>query len=780
MAGSLAEFNAVTALLACGVAAGFGYAYYQLRRTYHRALESAERHTREYQLLTQIGQAIHSRLDPDAVLQTIHKELGQLFEVETFYVAFVEGDQVRFEYQVIEGVLQPKRTRALTNAVTEHIIRSGQPLLIRSEMDKARARLGLVPTGKGARSYCGVPIFLAGRPAGVMAALSYAREYAYGERDVKVMETAASQVAVAIENARLFAQEQRRAHYLEFLNNVSTSAISSQDSELMLAEIIGEIQKNFSFDHIGIGVLDYTTKEIEIKAETGTAERALFRRVPLGYGIIGRVARTNDMLLLQSINAAEPQLRTILSGARSVLCIPISYGETLLGVLNVESLHEMAFLQPEVLILRTLADLLATALNNAFVFQKMQQQSITDGLTGIKTRRFFLEALQSEWKRASRNGHPFSVVLVDLDNFKQVNDTLGHLEGDLVLARVARVLEQKCRQSNVVARYGGDEFVILMPETNLKEGEVLAERLRLWLATDPMLNDRRISGSFGLACYPLHGATAEEVLRVADAGMYVSKHAGGNRVSTAEQMVEAEEAVLRRQLLGAYVQGFVQREHTGPESIEELISTLKRLSSKIADCREPLMNAIDALTRAAETREVHSAGHGDFVARYADALGRELGMGDAELLDLTYAARIHDAGKIIIPEKILCKPAALTDEEFYLVKMHSTVGAQIAETIPNGEDISRIVRHHHERYDGTGYPDKLRGEQIPAGARAVAVAGAFVSMRTERPFAPLLSLADAIRELEQNSGTQFDPNAVAAFLRLLRNEKIATIGASND
>jgi diguanylate cyclase (GGDEF)-like protein len=735
-------------------------------------MHEALRHTKEYQLLTQIGQAISSRLDPDEILRTVHKELGQLFEVESFIIAFQEGNEIRFEFQVIEGVLQPKHSRKQTNALTEHILRTGQPLLIQSEMDKARARLGLVPTGKGAKSYCGVPIVVGGRPAGVMAALSYTHEFAYDERDVEVMQTAAGQVAVSIENARLFAQEQTRAQYLKFLNNVSNAAISSQDAELMLAEIIAQVQKNFKFDHIGIGVLDYATKEIEIKAEAGTSEQALLRRFPLGYGIVGRVARTNDTVLLQQLaTAPEAQLQTVLPGANSVLCIPIAYGETLLGVLNVESARENAFLQQEVLILRTLADLLATALHNAFVFQKMQQQSITDSLTGIKTRRFFLESLQSEWKRASRTGRPFSIVLIDLDNFKEVNDTLGHLEGDLVLARVARLLEQKCRQSNVVARYGGDEFVILMPETSLEQGQVLSERLRLWLATDPMLNQHQITGSFGLATYPIHGTSAEEVLRVADAGMYVSKHAGGNRVSTVEEMHESEDAVLRRQLLTTYVQGFVQREHTGPEFVDELVENLRKHACVGPDSRKWLMNAIDALSRAVETREVHAAGHGSFVSRHAVAVARELGLSEDEIADLAYAARVHDVGKIIIPERILCKPGKLSAEEYALVKNHSAIGARIVGTIPESDAITAIIRHHHERVDGGGYPDKLIGEQIPIGARIICVADAYVSMIADRPFVEAHTSNQAMDELEANSGTQFDGLIVRLFLRYMQKQK---------
>ncbi len=301
-------------------------------------------------------------------------------------------------------------------------------------------------------------------------------------------------------------------------------------------------------------------------------------------------------------------------------------------MLNLESRHENAFAEQEVLILRTLADLLATALHNAFVFQKMQTQAITDSLTGIKTRRFFLESVQAEWKRASRSGRPFSVVMVDLDRFKDINDTLGHLEGDLVLARIGRVLEQKSRQSNVVARYGGDEFVILMPETGLEQAQVLSERLRLWIATDPMLSQMKITGSFGVATYPLHGAQVEDILRVADAGMYISKKEGGDRVSMAEEFVDSQHLLEQRELVTAYMDGFLRRENPGPEAADELVGTLKKLGSAVGQAgdRQGLMQALRTLTRAAETRE-YSAGHGDAVARFAEAIGHELmlyGRGD--------------------------------------------------------------------------------------------------------------------------------------------------------
>ena len=445
----------------------------------------AHRRTQEYELLTEIGQAISSRLDQDEVLRTIHTELGQIFNTSNFYIAFQEGDEIRFELEVEADRILPKRSRKLENAFTEYVIRTGQPLLIRSELEKTRTRLGITyRPEQPAKCLCAAPIFLGNKPAGVMVAMSTEREFVFEQRDLDVLVTAAGQVSVAVENARLFAEEQRRSRQLAFLNNISRTAISSDDPVHMLGQIVGEIQKNFSFDHIGIGLLDYGTKEIEIKAEAGATAHAMGKRDSAGHRAFwgawrapanARWCRTEP----------EGQIGAILPDSRSVLCIPITYGETLLGALNIESRNESAFSPQDVLILNTLADLLATALHNAFVFQKLQQQSITDGLTGIKTRRFFWEALSAEWKRASRSGRPFSVVLIDLDKFKEVNDTMGHFEGDLVLARVGRLLEQKSRQSNVVARYGGDEFIILMPETGPEQAQVLAERLRQWIVHRP-------------------------------------------------------------------------------------------------------------------------------------------------------------------------------------------------------------------------------------------------------------------------------------------------------
>ncbi len=731
----------------------------------------AHRRTKEYELLTEIGKAISSRLDQDEVLRTIQIELGQIFDTSNFYIAFLEGEEIRFELELRDSKVMPKRSRPVRNAFTEYVIRTGESLLIRSDLEKTRKKLGIthVPE-RPAKCLIATPILMGNKPTGVMVAMNPEREFVFEQRDLDVLVTAAGQVSVAVENARLFADEQRRSRQLGFLNNISRTAISSDDPVHMLNQIASEMQKNFSFDHIGIGLLDYGTKEIEIKAEAGTTAHAMGKRIPLGTGILGRVARTGERALVQ--NALPGNLNGILPDSRAVLCIPITYGESLLGVLNIESKNENAFLPQDVLILNTLADLLATALHNAFVFQKLQQQSITDGLTGIKTRRFFWESLSAEWKRASRSGRPFSVVLIDLDKFKEVNDSMGHFEGDLVLARVGRLLEQKSRQSNVVARYGGDEFIVLMPDTGAEQAQVLAERLRQWIATDPMLSEHQITGSFGVASFPMHGFSIEDIIRVADAGMYVSKRSGGNLVSTAQEFVEGQDFARQRQQISAYIEGFLQREHTGPEYVEELTATLRKLCLGPEECNIPLLKeAIESLSRAAESREIQTAGHGDLVARYTEVIARGLRMSSEETADLVYAARVHDVGKIFISERILNKPGPLTEDEFQELKSHARVGADVVGVIPKSTLMHGAIEYHHERFDGTGYPDGRKGEEIPLWARIIGLTDAYANMVTEHSISAARTPDQALDELAQMSGTRFDGMLVRVLLRGLKSER---------
>ncbi|MGA2459722.1 MAG: HD domain-containing phosphohydrolase, partial [Terriglobales bacterium] len=357
--------------------------------------------------------------------------------------------------------------------------------------------------------------------------------------------------------------------------------------------------------------------------------------------------------------------------------------------------------------------------------------------------------------------------------FKEVNDSLGHLVGDVVLTRVGRLLEQKCRQSNVVARYGGDEFVILMPETGIEQAQVLAERLRLWLATDPMLEEHHITGSFGVASFPVHGFSMEELIRVADAGMYVAKHAGGNQVSTSNAFGEG--SAVQRQLVSGYVEGFLQREHNGPEHLEELATTLRKLCMREDDAGHKAMKeAVEALSHAAELRVPDAVGHGEQCGHYAGIIARGLNLSAQEVEDLVFAGRVHDVGKLFIPDRILNRPGGLTEDELATITHHPQLGAQVVRAIPEVEHVAQGIESHHEAFDGSGYPLGLKGESIPLYGRILGVVDAYVNMTTGRSFTLPKTDEQALAELEMLSGTRFDGMIVRLFARLLKMEKAST------
>ena len=243
-------------------------------------------------------------------------------------------------------------------------------------------------------------------------------------------------------------------------------------------------------------------------------------------------------------------------------------------------------------------------------------------------------------------------------------------------------------------------------------------------------------------------------------------------MSVAEEFAEGEASAVRRQVISGYIEGFLQREHTGPEHLDELVFTLKRLAAEdVENTVEILQEAIEALAHAAEAREVGNSGHGEMTARYCEVIGRALRLVPEEIADLAYTARVHNVGQLFVPERILNKPGPLTDDEFYLVKVHPRVGGEIVSTLPNSENLRKAIEHHHEAFDGSGYPGGLRGEEIPLWARILSLADAYVNMTTERSFASAKTSQQAMAELEKLSGTHFDGMLVRILARELKEEK---------
>jgi diguanylate cyclase (GGDEF)-like protein/putative nucleotidyltransferase with HDIG domain len=404
-----------------------------------------------------------------------------------------------------------------------------------------------------------------------------------------------------------------------------------------------------------------------------------------------------------------------------------------------------------------------------------------------------MEALSAEWKRATRAGRSFSLVLLDLDRFKFVNDFYGHLDGDLVLQRVAHILEINCRRSDVVARYGGDEFIVLMPETDSTQSHQLAAKLRSWICSDPILREKNVTSSFGVATFPLNGSTPQELIQVADASMYLSKHQGGNAVSTADQYNSEDSRKWKRDVLDAYLGVTLKRLFaTGPDAFVEIHSRIEQFARSLAETEsrpsrqgineisvssgefsnEPLppivMDTLTSLALAVDAKDQFTQGHSHKVASYAVLIAEALGLEGHEIEEVRLGAMLHDVGKVGIMESILSKNGPLNPEEWEAMKRHVEYGAKLLEPLRGTARIGEMVAHHHEFFDGSGYPEGLAGDQIPMGARIIAIADAYDTITSERTYKKARTSEEAFLELDRCGNAQFDPELVRMFISRLR------------
>ena len=360
----------------------------------------------------------------------------------------------------------------------------------------------------------------------------------------------------------------------------------------------------------------------------------------------------------------------------------------------------------------------------------------TDPLTRLLNRRGFREHLDLELERARRGQEPMALLVGDLDHFKEVNDRAGHHAGDGVLRRVAEALGENKRQIDTVARVGGEEFALILPSTDADGAFVLAERLRSAIR-DGFAGDLiPVTISFGIATHPKDGETAGGLLRAADEALYAAKESGRNRTVL-------HSAELRHLL----------SEDGGHHDVAG-----ERYQAVILD-----------LAEAVDLRFSGSARHCETVGRYAEMIARELGLPEHRVSRVRLGGVLHDIGKVAVPDAVLRKPGALTDDEWALVRRHPELGAQILEH-PTFADVRTWVAAHHERLDGRGYPRGLAGAELPLEARILAVADAYEAMTSDRSYRCSLNHEAAREELRRHCGTQFDFQIVDAFLAALERD----------
>ena len=348
-----------------------------------------------------------------------------------------------------------------------------------------------------------------------------------------------------------------------------------------------------------------------------------------------------------------------------------------------------------------------------------------DPLTGLLNHRAFHKRFQEEIERARRAGRPLAVVLLDLDDFRFLNDAYGHMVGDDVLCRVAGALRERTGPGAdlALARFGGDEFAALLASDRAEEAEAPATWLNR-LQYCPPGHDSAIplTLSVGVARFPDDGITHLDLLRVAEARLHRAKTGGG------------AQADCLRATLAHSVEGF---------------------------------SMLDALATAVDNKDRYTRRHSEDVLSYSVRMAQALGLDEKTQRVVATAALLHDVGKIGVPDSILRKPGKLTEAEYQAIQQHPMMGVMIVGAVPGFEGTLDAVQHHHERWDGQGYPFGLRGEEIPLLARLMAVADAFSAMTADRPYRKGMCPVQALAVLEQGAGTQWDPECVHAFVRML-------------
>jgi diguanylate cyclase (GGDEF)-like protein len=361
---------------------------------------------------------------------------------------------------------------------------------------------------------------------------------------------------------------------------------------------------------------------------------------------------------------------------------------------------------------------------------RLKLEAETDGLTGLVNHRVFQERLRVEVSRSHRHGRPLSLAMVDIDGFKQLNDTFGHQVGDDVLAAVAGHLTACVRTSDTVARIGGDEFAMLLPETDAGDALTVAERVHDRLRRDSSNPDATVTISTGL-CDMEYADTADDLIRFADGALFWTKGNGRN-------------AICRYR----------------PDLVEDL--SAKQRGDRLL--RNKALVGIRSLARAIDARDHSTLLHSERVASLAGRLAEAMQWLPDRVVELREVALIHDVGKIGVPEEVLLKPASLTPAEYEIVKTHVTIGSQIASEVLDTEQAAWL-RAHHENFDGSGYPDGLAGNAIPDGAAILRLADSWDVMTSDRPYSVAMSPTQAIAECQDCAARQFDPEVVAVLTR---------------
>ncbi len=391
--------------------------------------------------------------------------------------------------------------------------------------------------------------------------------------------------------------------------------------------------------------------------------------------------------------------------------------------------------------------------------RKLKQLAVRDSHTGLYNHRYFTDIIEAEFDRAVRNNNPLSVLMLDIDYFKAINDVYGHSFGDLVLKQLAKQLRKIVRRYDIIIRFGGEEFIVISPASDRARAVVLAKRI-LNNVNAYNFGDKehtvRIRLSIAAATYPEDKVVnVMELIELVDKILSKVKEYGGNCAYSSVDMKKSKPTILEESVLGS--------------DIKYLKEKINRLTKR---ANQSLIEAVFAFAKKLLVKDHYSGEHAEMAAYYAIEIAKSLGLPKDQIERIRQASILYDLGKIGISDKILLKCSKLTKIEFEKIKKHSQIGVDIIRPIQFLHSIVPLILYHHERWDGKGYPRGLKAEEIPVGARIIALVDVYQALISSRPYRKeVYSKEEAIKIIKDSSGSHFDPAVVKVFLRILEKKK---------
>lgn len=535
---------------------------------------------------------------------------------------------------------------------------------------------------------------------------------------------------------RLFYREtyEYRQLILSFAQRMSNVLDLDELAEAMLKPItkaVNATQASLLLSNNEEFTAEYTERLVE-------GEKPVYISITKEAPVINWLTENNRPISRDEIEIT-PELRGIINTDTILtqnddleLLVPVKSKGKLIGILALNRKESGGqYSSDDIDLVTTLAHEAAVGIENAQLYAHAKERAHIDELTGLYNHRYFHERLDEEIGRCSRFGDIFSILFLDMDLFKTYNDVYGHLAGDELLREIGKSILGSIRGIDMAFRYGGDEFTVILPQASLDDAHSVAERIRKRVESEMDSKGVALTCSAGIASWPTDGVMREELLQAADAALYHSKEAGRNRITVASE-------VTRTRVLGIGVR---------PEGEPGVLSTIYALAATV------------------DAKDHYTYGHSKKVSKYATEIAEAFGYSDDKIATIRAAGLLHDIGKIGVSDGVLMKPGILDSDDWEAIRAHPKLGVAILKHVSGLSACLAAIQYHHERYDGTGYPARLKGENIPLDARVLSVADSYDAMTSLRPYREgKLSQEEALGELKRCSGTQFDPKIVDVFV----------------